>query len=160
MNKIKTIGLLALVIVSASLAVSFTSQTANTCNSVEIRKQARELFKPDFHYDASKSTYITFMNKKQFKELEVPLYIGEKYKIVFNTSSLPQGVDIEVYDKKYSAGNRTRLYTSKDAEEVKEGVLVFTPEKRMRKMYIDYTIPPTTGEVEKGCIIVTLGYKI
>ncbi len=135
-------------------------QSGSVCNSVDIRKQSREMFKPEFHYDASKSTYITFMNKKQFKELEVPLYIGEKYKVIFNTTSLPQDIDIEIYDKKYSSKSRTQLFNSKDVKEVSEGVYVFEPSKPMRRMYIDYSIPPTSGEIEKGCVIVTLGYKI
>ncbi len=159
MKKIYTYIIFAFALMQMQ-SIQLFAQQQSVCNSVEIRKKARLLFKPDFHYDASKTTFVTFMNKKQFKELEVPLYIGERYKVIFSTESLPQDVDIEVFDKKYSSKSRTKIFSSKDVEKSEDGTYIFEPKKPLRRMYIDYSIPPTQGEIEKGCIIVTLGYKI
>ena len=131
----------------------------SSCNSVDIKTKSKELLKPGFSYDASKTTYVTFLNKKQFKELEVPLYIGEKYKLVFNMEGLPQPLDIEVYDKKYETKGRELLFSSRE-HEPENNCYSFEPGKSLRKIYIDYLIPPTVGEVSNGCIVMTLGYKI
>ncbi len=142
------------------LSVSFTGVSqSSSCNTVELKTQSKEFLKPDFRYDASKTTYLTFLNKKQFKELEVPLYIGEKYKLVFNTAGVPENVDIEVYTKKYEANGRELLFSSRDSEPT-DNCYTFEPTKALRRVYIDYLIPPASGEKSSGCVVMTLGYKI
>lgn len=134
-------------------------QAASTCDVVAIRAKSKEALKPDYQYDASKTTHVMFLTKKQFKELEIPLYIGEKYRFVFNTQSLPQNVDIEIYDKKYEAKDRHLLFSSKEATAV-DKQFVFEPQKAMRKVYLDYHIQATETTEQKGCIVLTIGYKI
>lgn len=154
---------LFLLIVPVTLALAFTeiqgtSDMDDSCNSVEIKKKCKDALSPDFEYDAAKSTKFTLRTKKQFKELEVPLYIGEKYRFVFNTEGMPQPMDIEVYDKMYESKNRTLLYSSRN-EPVDKKQFVFEPVKSKR-VYIDYTVPPTTDTLKKGCVIFALGYKL
>jgi hypothetical protein len=144
------------------IAFAFTNQQddgiEDTCDSTEIKKKCKEALKPDFQYDASKATKFTFRNKKQFKELEVPLYIGEKYRFVFNTEGLPQPVDIEIYDKKYESKKRDLLFSSRNLPaDTKE--FSFEPEKS-KTVYIDYIVPPTDDTLKKGCVVFALGYKI
>lgn len=140
------------------IALSFQDGAGDGCTSVAIKNKTKDALKPEFDYDASKTTYLVFMPKKQFKELEVPLYIGEKYRFVFNTEALPQDIDIEIYDKKYEVKDRKLLFSSRDKQAV-DKQYVFEPGKSMRKIYIDYLVPPATGDVSKGCVIMTVGYK-
>jgi hypothetical protein len=141
------------------LAQSGTTEVPDYCeSSSDYKKAAKEMLKPDFSYDASKTTKITYKNKPQLKELEIPLYMGEKYRFVFNTEGLPQSIDINIYNKKLEAKNRQLIWSSRN-QSGDEHILIFEPEKS-RKMYINYVIPPTTDEEKKGCIVFVLGYKI
>ena len=130
----------------------------DACNSIEAKKKCKQALSPDYEYDASKSTKFTLRTKKQFKELEVPLYIGERYRFVFNTEGMPQPVDIEVYDKMYEAKNRTLLFSSREKAKGKTQY-IFEPEKSKR-VYIDYNVPPTNDTIKKGCVVFALGYKL
>ncbi len=144
------------------LTFAFTSddeQTTTTCDALNIKNKAKETLKPIYSYDASKTTHLVFGSKMQFKELEVPLYVGEKYRFIFSMEGLPQNVDIEVYDKKYESKDRKLLFSSKESQKVNDQY-VFDPEKSYRKLYIDYHVPPAEGAEAKGCLILTLGYKI
>lgn len=151
---------LILILISVMTFIGF-SQTApkeipDFCTSTETKKRCKEALSP-YGYDASKTTKITFKHKPQLKELEIPLYMGEEYRFVFNVEGLPQDVDINIYDKKYEAKNRKVLWSSKDQAGGDE--FIFDPEKS-RKMYINYIIPPTDGEIKKGCVVMVLGYKM
>ncbi len=87
--------------VSAFVLLSaFAVKYSTECDSVSLKKEIKPMLKPDYHYDSSKITRVTFKNKKQLKEIEVPLFIGERYKFIFNTKALPQDVNIKVYNKK------------------------------------------------------------
>ena len=135
-----------------------TTEILDTCNSAEAKKACKKALKPGFEYDAAKSTKFTFKNKKQFKELEVPLYMGEKYRFVFNTEGLPQQIDIEIYDKRYESKKRELLFSSRTFEEnTKE--YIYEPEKS-RRVYIDYIVPPTNDTIKKGCVVFALGYML
>jgi hypothetical protein len=98
--------------------------------------------------------------KKQFKELEIPIYVGEKYRLIWSMEGLPQQIDVEVYDKKYEAKSRDVLFTTRSMSVEDKKFFVFDPKKSMRRLYIDYLIPPAEDSVKKGCVVFTLGYKI
>ena len=135
-----------------------TTEILDTCNITEQKAKCKEALKPEYKYDASKATTFTFRTKKQFKELQVPLYVGEKYRFVFNLEGLPQDIDIEICDKKYESKHREVLFSSRDAEPgAKE--LVFDIEKS-RHVFIDYIVPPTNDTIKKGCAVFALGYKL
>ena len=140
------------------LAFKQIQDSSDFCNSVEAKQKCKETLKPDFQYDATKITKVTFSTKKDFKELEVPLYIGEKYRFVFNSEGNPQSVDIEVYDNKFEARKRKLLFSSRDFPTTQRQ-FVFEPD-RAKKIFIDYTIPPTTDSTKKGCVVFAIGYKI
>ena len=159
MKKTVIISVLAI----STILVAFTSTSSkkqaaeivDSCTSSETKKKCKQLLDP-YSYDASKRSSITFKNKPQMKELEIPLYIGEKYRIIFSREGLPQDVEINVYDHKIDAKHRNLLFSSKDfPADQKE--YVWEPEKS-KKMYIDYTIPPTNDTIKKGCMIMVLGY--
>lgn len=150
-----------LVAFSTVFALSFVQDdvATGTCDVTPLRNESKEALKPDFQYDASKLTHLVFSTKKQFKEMEIPLYIGEKYRFVFNVQALPQGVDIEVYDKKYESKDRKLLFSSKEVQP-QNNQYVFEPQKAMRKVYLDYHVPASEGEEKKGCLLLTVGYRI
>lgn len=135
-----------------------TPEILDACNSKEIRKRVKELLKPDYEYDSVKSTRITFKKKKQFKEIEVPLYLGEKYRFVFSKEGLPQDVDIEIFNKKFEAKKRSLLWASKN-EDPDQQEYFFEPSKH-GKIYIDYLIPETNDTIKKGCVMFALGFQI
>lgn len=142
------------------LVLSFkqAQMPADFCNSNEAKQKCKDALKPGFQYDATKVTKLTFSTKKDFKELEVPLYIGEKYRFVFNSEGNPQPVDIEVYDNKFESKKRKLLFSSRDfPPEQKQ--YVFEPE-RAKRVFIDYTIPPTNDSTKKGCVVFAIGYRI
>jgi hypothetical protein len=151
------ISLLAL----SAVLVAFTSgkkqaaEIVDYCTSSETKKKCKLMLDP-YSYDASKRSSITFKNKPQMKELEIPLFMGEKYRVIFSKEGLPQDVDINIYDHKFEAKHRKLLFSSKDfPTDQKE--YTWEPE-HSKKMYIDYKIPPTNDTIKKGCLIMVLGY--
>lgn len=147
------------VILLSALFVALASQTKiiiDSCTSIETKKKCKEALKP-FKYDASKLSRITFKTKPQIKELEIPLFFGEKYRFVFNTEGLPQDIDINIFDKRFEAKKRELLWTNKGA---KAGQTQFVWEpKKAKKMYVTYDIPVTSDTIKRGCVVFVLGYK-
>ncbi len=141
-----------------AFAFKQTQEPADFCNSVDMKQKCKDALKPGFQYDATKVTKISFTTKKDFKELEVPLYIGEKYRFVFSSEGNPQSVDIEVYDNKFESKKRKLLFSSRDFP-AEQKQFVFEPD-RAKRVFIDYTVPPTTDSTKKGCIVFAIGYKI
>lgn len=119
----------------------------------------KEKLKPDYKYDSSKSTKFVYKTKPQRKEIEIPLYRGEKYRFLFHTGGLSrQDVKIEIYDKPTESKKRTLLYEliPKNGQEI----FIFEPEKS-RKMYLNYTIPEVAEPTEQqDCIAMVLGYQL
>lgn len=126
------------------------------CNASEAKKASKETLAP-YTYDAAKTNKFTFKNKVQKREIEVPLFIGEKYRFVFNTSGLPQPVKIEVYDKSSDSKKRSLLFTSDDAK-ANDNQIVWEPEKS-KKCFVNYTVPVTNDTLKKGCVTMVVGYK-
>lgn len=156
----KKIAIFSILIISTGLLAftpgeTQTDEIPDSCTSSETKKKCKGLLE-DYSYDASKRSSITFQNKPQLKELEIPLYIGEKYRFVFSTEGMPQDVVISVYDHKYESKHRELLFTTKDAPK-DQTEFVWEPEKS-KKMYIDYEIPPTDDDIKKGCVVMVLGY--
>lgn len=142
-------------IISISLFSFAQDEVQDFCNSTETKKTLKEQL-GDYSYDASKVTKITFKDKPQLKELEIPLFMGEKYIFTFSKEGLPENVDIEIWDHNYESKKRELLFSSKDFP-ADQKVYTWEPDKS-RKMYIDYKIPPTSDVEKKGCVVFVLGY--
>lgn len=143
-----------------AVLISLTAfQVVETCDSTFLKKELKEKLKPDFKYDSSKSTKFYYKNKPQRKEIEIPLYRGEKYRFLFHTGGLSRrDVKIEIYDKPVDNKKRTLLYELMPNEG--QSIYVFEPEKS-RKMYLDYSIPEVAEPTEQQeCIAFVLGYKL
>ena len=83
------------------------------CNAKELKEKASALLEP-YKYDSSELTRIIYKDKQTVKEVEVPLFIGEKYRIVFELEALPKQVEVQIYNKDKESKNRKLLFSSKD----------------------------------------------
>lgn len=156
MKKIFVIGSVVL-----ALAYGFTTiQQADNCDKKGITNAMKKALEP-FKYDSQKFTKINFTKKAQQMEVEVPVFIGEKYRVVFNTSGLPKGIGISIYSKDKESKKREAVYTNKDLKEGQTEIVFDAP--RMRKMYIDYDVPAdstvTAANKISGCVAFMVGYK-
>ena len=104
----------------------------------------------------SKLTHIAYRSKPWTKEIEVPLFIGEKYRMVFNTEALPKQVIINVYNRDKESKKRKLLFSSKDQTDKKS---FFFDIALARKAFIDYEIPAGDSTSTGGCLVFMVGYK-
>ncbi len=148
---------IVLACLSAIVALSLTSSTISDadCDTKSLKKEGIADLNP-FYYSASKVNVINYDYKASYKEIEVPLFKGESYKLVFNKKGLPKDVVVEIFDKDKSHNNRHTLFSSEGND---APIISYTPEKS-RKLYIRYTIPESKGIKEKGCIVFILGYQL
>lgn len=150
MKKIKYILLLVQVI----LLASFQSGDM-LCNSKELKEKAKaglDVYK----YDSSELTRIIYKKKETIKEVEVPLFIGEKYRIVFEMEALPKNVEVQIYNKDKDSKNRKLLFSSKEMGDKKE---FYFEVSKTRHVYVNYVIPPTEEGSYSGCAVFMVGYK-
>lgn len=134
-----------------------TIQSSDNCDKKTLTANCKKRLE-DYKYDSQKFTKINYKNKAQQLEVEVPIFIGEKYRLVFNTSALPKGIIVSVYTKDKESKKRDAIYTNKDAKEG-ETEFVFDP-PRARKMFVDYDVPSdSTNQQLSGCMIFMVGYK-
>ena len=152
MKKI-TISFLALLLMLVCMAF----QHGNIlCNAKELKDKASLLLDP-YKYDSSELTKIIYKTKESVKEVEVPLFIGEKYRFVFELEALPKHVEVQIYNKDKDAKNRKLLFSSKDMGDKKEFEFDVT---RVRTVYIDYIIPVAEEGAQTGCAVFMLGYRL
>ena len=148
------------VIIALFIAVTSAGERAvnsNTCTSKDAKLKAIDSLNA-FYYASSKITSITYSQSQSLKEVEVPLFKGESYRMVFNRQDLPKNVEVEIYDKSWKEDGRNLLYSSKD-QDPNADILSFEP-KRAKNMFINYIIPATEGSKETGCIVFVLGYQL
>lgn len=134
-----------------------TIQTADNCDKKALTTSCKKKLDP-YKYDSQKFTKINFTKKAQQLEVEVPIFIGEKYRLVFNTSGLPKGIKINVYTKDKEAKKREPIFSNKDAKAEDKELIFDVP--RARKMFVDYDVPAdSTNAKLTGCMIFMVGYK-
>lgn len=125
------------------------------CNSKELKEKASNTLNP-YKYDSSELTRIMYKKKETIKEVEVPLFIGEKYRIVFELEALPKQVEVQIYNKDKDSKNRKLLFSSIDQGDKKE---FFFEVSKTRHIYVDYIVPPTEEGSYSGCAVFMVGYK-
>lgn len=126
------------------------------CNAKELKEKAKNALEP-YKYDSSELTRIMYKKKESVKEVEVPLFIGEEYRIVFELEALPKQVEVQIYNKDKESKNRKLLFSSKsigaDKKEFQFEV------SKVRHVYVDYVVPPTEEGSYSGCAVFMVGYK-
>lgn len=125
------------------------------CNSKELKEKAKLALEP-YKYDSSELTRILYKAKETVKEVEVPLFIGEKYRFVFELEALPKHVEVQIYNKDRDSKNRKLLFSSKDMGDKKEFQFEIS---KVRHVYVDYIVPPTEAGSYSGCAVFMVGYK-
>lgn len=130
------------------------NNSASNCDPKELKKSFEPLLKP-FIADGFKTTKILFKKQAQKKEVEIPLYYGENYRIVFLTSQMPANFDINIYNKANTARKRKLLYSSKDVP--KSDVLQFETDQA-KAFFIEYDIP-VLDTIKSACVSFILGYE-
>lgn len=126
------------------------------CNAKELKEKASNALDP-YKYDSSELTKILYKNTETVKEVEVPLFIGEKYRFVFELEALPKPVEVRIYNKSKDSKNRKLLFSSKDNAADKSEFQYEV--SKMRSVYVDYIIPPTDAGSYSGCAVFMVGYK-
>lgn len=126
------------------------------CNAKELKEKAKDFLEP-YKYDSSELTRILYKDKQTLKEVEVPLFIGEKYRIVFELEALPKQVEVQIYNKDKNSKSRKLLFSSKDIG-IEKTEFHFEISKA-RHVYIDYVVPPTESGSYSGCAVFMVGYQ-
>lgn len=143
-------------LIGVALIFSLSSSiNSESCDSKTLKKEGITELNP-FYYSASKVNIINYDYKASRKEIEVPLFKGEKYKLVFNKKGLPKDVVIDIFEKDKSHEGRSAVFTS---EGNTSDILSYSP-KKSKKLYVRYTIPEAKGMKESGCIVFILGYQL
>ncbi len=130
---------------------------AQNCDSKESKARAIMALTP-FYYASAKISSLTYETTESVKEIEVPLFKGEKYKLVFNREDLGKMVQVEVYDKPRSESGRELLFSSAKLDKNVE-IFSYEPDKS-KDLFINYIIPASDSKSEEGCMIFVLGYQL
>lgn len=147
-----------LTIILLALSSIAAIQIAEECDALALKTELKKELQPNYKYDSAKTTRFSYKTKEQRKEIEIPLFMGEKYRFLFNTSGLTQDIKIEIYNKPFDHKKRELLYKL----EPKKGqhIYTFEPEKS-RKMYVTYTIPKVDEPaLVKDCLVLVIGYQL
>ncbi|MCB9359663.1 MAG: hypothetical protein H6587_11520 [Flavobacteriales bacterium] len=147
-----------LTIILLALSSIAAIQIAEECDALALKTELKKELQPNYKYDSAKTTRFSYKTKEQRKEIEIPLFMGEKYRFLFNTSGLTQNIKIEIYNKPFDHKKRELLYKL----EPKKGqhIYTFEPEKS-RKMYVTYTIPKVDEPtLVKDCLVLIIGYQL
>ena len=156
----KKIGIYFLLAAFAFTSISGTTESNSSesevkCNTKALKKAGISLLNP-YYYSSSKVNVIHYDYKQTRKEIEVPLFKGEKYRMIFNKSALPKDVEIKIYDKSDDHEGRTPIFSSSE----QEGKMVIFEPKKSKNLYVNYIIPPADGEENGGCVVFILGYQL
>jgi len=137
--------------------ILFGFQQANNCDQKTLKNRCKVLLTP-FKYDSAKMTPLSLQKKQQKVEIEVPVFIGEKYRLVFNMAQAPKGVVINIYNKDKEAKKRELLFSTKDSSKTDTEFIFDAP--RVKKMYVDYDVATDSLNTKaKGCAVFMVGYK-
>ncbi|MGZ3866846.1 MAG: hypothetical protein ACXVC6_11880 [Bacteroidia bacterium] len=126
------------------------------CDQKALKDNLKKSLLP-YKYDLAKVTRLMVSDKRTMKEIEVPLFIGEKYRLAFNTEALPKNVIINLYNRDKDHKNRKLVFSTKDSQGKKE---YFFDYSFANKIFIDYDVPPKDStDATSGCAVFMLGYK-
>ena len=124
------------------------------CDQKMLRLSCKEMLEP-YIYDSAKLTRIIYKPGPQTYSVEIPVFSGEKYRLAFNTSSLPKKVNINIYNNSAGEKKRDLLFSNKA---LKDDTFVFNSPK-VKKLFIDYEIPPDSTNKAEGCLMLMVGYS-
>jgi hypothetical protein len=154
--KRSTLFLLPLSALFLALTCAFI-QATETCDAKVLKENAKAALDP-FKYDSGKLTRLYYKKKEQLKELEIPIFVGEKYKVVWNTEGITRPVKVSVFNKDKESKGRKELYsfTSSPGEKIHS----YNIEGAKFKIFVDYSLPSVSDSLPPSeCMVMMLGYK-
>ncbi|MEO6902883.1 MAG: hypothetical protein ABI315_06985 [Bacteroidia bacterium] len=154
MKKVFYISLVGFILFSSFSII----QSEGLIDKTKLTADCKAKMEP-YKYDSQKFTKINFNENSQLLEIEVPVFIGEKYRIVFNTNALTTNkININVYTKSKSSSKRETIFTT-NGDNSNTGEFVFDV-PRVRKLFIDYEVPADASANKiSGYILMMVGYK-
>lgn len=141
------------------LVISTATKEKTDCDVRILKSELLKELRPNFKYDSSHTNRFSLKSEEQNKQIIIPLFSGEKYKLLFNTAALPSNFEIQIFDKPISAKNRKLLFSVKDSEDLDQHIFTFEP-KKPQTMYVNYILPGVQEENIYGCAVFLMGYKI
>jgi len=141
------------------LVFSTATKEKTDCDVKILKNELTKELRPDFKYDSSNISKFILSSEAQEKEVKIPLFSGESYKMLFNTAALPSNFEIKIFDKPKTAKNRKLLFSVIDNGELNDNVFTFEP-KKAQPMYINYALPASNESDIYGCVVFLMGYKI
>jgi hypothetical protein len=139
------------------------AQAYEHCDVKALKDTCKFYLDRPYRYDASNIILIQFKKKQQVKEVELPMFIGESYKLIFNMYALPPGVQIDVYNKDMDHQDRKSIFSCNSNDNKK--MYIYNSEHFHTKLYVDYTIPASKDKSADdspdvaGCGVLVVGYK-
>jgi len=148
------------------IATAGMSQAYEHCDTKTLKDTCKQYLDRPFKYDASNTILISFQKRPQMKEIELPMFMGEEYRIIFNTYALPPGVEIHVYNKDADHDNRKELFSCNSSDASKK-IFIWDCPHYHSKIFVDYVIPAKhdngsgtdDSPAVEGCGILVVGYK-
>ena len=104
---------LYIILLISVFAFSFYQEEPVACDPKNLKDKAKSQLDP-YEYDSGKITKLKHTGKEQVKEIEIPMFIGEKYRLAFNLVALKKNVEISIYNKDKESKNRKLLYSNND----------------------------------------------
>lgn len=150
----KFLFLPALSIFCLSFLGSF--QQPSECPSKDVKAKIKKDLKP-YKYDSAKTTKFTLKAKPQRKEIEVPLYLTEKYKLMFTVAGMPVRPTVKIFNKDFESKNREMLFSSEDHKDKTE--FEYETKKWTRKVYVNIEVPAVNDSAVTGCVFFVVGYE-
>lgn len=144
-----------LIISGLFVLMSFQTEPSILCNVKELKEKTKTML-GSYNYDSSELTRINYKNKETLKEIEVPLFIGEKYRFAFNLEALPKPIEVQLYNKKKESKNRKLVFSSKSVSSQTQFTFEY---EKASKVFVDYVIPPGDSTAFTGCVVMMVGYK-
>lgn len=121
-----------------------------------IVKKNMAALKP-YEYDAYAMKVFNYGPKEQSVVIEFSVFSEEEYKLVFCKTSLPQEIEINIYDKNPKSKDRKLIYFD-DSGKKDQYTCEFKP-TITGQYYIEYKVPAATAPGQKGTMIVLIGIK-
>jgi hypothetical protein len=154
--KRSTLFLIPVSVIFIALTCAFI-QASDTCDTKSFKENAKAALDP-FKYDSGKVTRMYYRKKEQMKELEIPIFVGEKYKVVWNTEGVSRPVKVSVYNKDKDSKNRKEMYSF--TVNAGEKIHSYEPDGAKFKFYVDYSLPAVADSLPPSeCMVMMLGYK-
>lgn len=143
----------------------------NASKVTAYKATSRENLKP-YRYDGTNVTHFSYSGFAQKREIEVMLFNGNEYRLVFNAQGAIKPIDIEIYDKPTTNQARVKIFEMKNVtgqENIPVETTALNNKYRelknskdilLKRIYVDYIISANDSkEPASGFMVLTYGYK-